>query len=525
MNSFRKRLPKKLYLASQVRKLDRIAIDECGIEGFSLMQRAASFTFSTLLEKWPQAKHLIIFVGTGNNGGDGYVVAGLAKDNGLNPEIIQVGSQSKLQGDALKAQQFAEQRNVLTSSFDRENFVSNESYPQGHTVIVDALLGTGLDRPVTDEYSAAITVINALGFPVLAIDVPSGLSSDTGNCLGIAVKAQVTATFIGLKRGLLTSDGVEASGEIVFHDLDVPEAVYTSEQAINPACWRIDMNQLAMLLLPRNASAHKGEFGHTVIIGGDYGFGGAAIMAAEAAVRAGSGLVTLVTRTVNQSSMLAKRPEVMVMGTENTDDLDNKLEELLQQASVIVIGPGLGKSSWSRKLLQSALHWQIAKDIPLVLDADALNLLAERAGDSKTINRNNWILTPHPGEAARLLACSTTEVQTDRFSAVARLQENFGGACLLKGAGSLICYPKENSTLTELCSVGNPGMASGGMGDILSGVIGGLVAQGFSLADSLRIATCVHGESADLAASAGGQRGLAATDLLPYIRQLMNPEV
>ncbi len=524
MNSIRSRLPKPLYRAAQVRELDRIAIEECGIEGFELMQRAASVAFSTLLDKWPQVKHVIVFVGKGNNGGDGYVVAGLAKDYGLNPEIVRLGDHSKLQGDALAAQQFADQRNVPCSSFDRECILGNGTYPKGHTVIVDALLGTGLDRPVSDAFTDAIATINELEFPVLAIDVPSGISTDTGNSLGCAVKAQVTTTFIGLKRGLLTSEGVDASGEIVYHNLDVPEEVFNSPHSPVADCHRIDMNQMSRLLLPRHASAHKGDFGHTVIIGGDYGYGGAALMAAEAAVRAGSGLVSLITRSINHSSMLSRRPEVMVLGTENGSESENQIDDLMRSATVVVVGPGLGKSTWSRQLFQSAMQLQLALDIPLVLDADALNLLAERANQNKNTRRDNWILTPHPGEAARLLECSSVEIQADRFAAVARLQQEWGGVCLLKGAGSLICYPVLDETLIELCSVGNPGMASGGMGDVLSGVIGGLVAQGFSLADSLRVASCVHGESADLASVKGGQRGMAATDLYPYIRQLLNPE-
>jgi len=253
-------------------------------------------------------------------------------------------------------------------------------------------------------------------------------------------------------------------------------------------------------------------------------------MAAEAALRAGSGLVSLITRSEHRSAMLARCPEIMVIATEDTEAY-SRISELLQLASAIVIGPGLGKTAWSRPLLQKALQQQVVGKTPLIVDADGLNLLAERTGQHKSTRRDNWILTPHPGEAARLLGCSTQEIQQDRFAAVVDLQRRWGGVCLLKGAGSLISYiadtkspAEDNINVIDLCSVGNPGMASGGMGDILSGVTGGLVSQGFTLSDSMRIACCVHGEAADLAAIEHGQRGLAATDLLPYIRRLLNPD-
>lgn len=489
------------------------------------MHKAASVAFSALLERWPQTRHLLVFVGTGNNGGDGYVLAGLASDYGLNPELIALGDHGKLKGDALRARKFAEQRNVTVSPFERDILSGTGNLPIDHTVIVDALLGTGLDRPVSNSYAEAIATINELPFPVLAVDIPSGLSSDTGAILGDAVQADVTATFIGMKQGLLTGAGVDVSGELVYSTLDVPDRVFNGADSPVAASRCIRLSQVSRILKPRPASSNKGHFGHTVIIGGDYGYGGAVLMAATAALRAGSGLVSAITRSSNRSGFLARQPEIMLLGTEDPGEQEQLIEDLLAKASVIVVGPGLGKGDWSRELLNRALLQQEVQGTPLVVDADGLNLLAEksRTDPSCALNRDNWLLTPHPGEAARLLDCDKAEVNADRFSSVRRLQTRWGGTVLLKGAGSLVCSGQEGEQVVELCDAGNPGMASGGMGDVLGGLIGGLVAQRYSLADSMRLAVCVHAEAADQIADQAGERGLAATDLLPAVQRLVNP--
>lgn len=248
-------------------------------------------------------------------------------------------------------------------------------------------------------------------------------------------------------------------------------------------------------------------------------------MATEAALRAGAGLVSVISRSVNRSGFLARRPEVMFLGTEDPDETSGQISSLLERATVIVVGPGLGRTDWSRTMLGAALQLQATRGTPLVVDADGLNLLAEKAVNTDTddLKCDNWILTPHVGEAARLLDCETIEVQADRFQAVHRLRETRGGVVLLKGPGSLLCFDAADGERIELCTEGNPGMAAGGMGDVLSGLVGALVAQGFSLPDSLCLAVCVHGESGDMAAAAAGERGLAATDLLPFIQRLVNP--
>jgi ADP-dependent NAD(P)H-hydrate dehydratase / NAD(P)H-hydrate epimerase len=254
-------------------------------------------------------------------------------------------------------------------------------------------------------------------------------------------------------------------------------------------------------------------------VGGDHGFGGAALMAAEAAARTGAGLISVATHPDHIPAFLARRPELMVHGIEQAEELS----ALLPKASVIVIGPGLGQTDWSKLCLKLVLAAQTASKVPLVIDADALNLISQGYCKEYIATLENWILTPHTGEAARLLACTREEIQSDRTLAMEKLQAKFGGVCILKGAGCLIGYQTGNRLHIDLCKEGNPGMATGGMGDILSGVLGAFLAQHFSLKDSARIGVCVHAKSADLVASKKGERGLIATDLLPFIQQLMNP--
>lgn len=534
MSDFTSRLPRQLFTAAEVQSLDRIAIEDFAVPGFQLMQAAGEFAFSRMMECWPQLRHVLVFVGSGNNGGDGYIVAGLAREQNLSVTLIQLGDADKLGGDAAQAYQWAKTQKVAMLSWS--DYSAETSDVPAQTVIVDALLGTGLDRDVAADYKQAIESINNMSSPVLSIDVPSGLNADTGASMGVAVQADQTVTFIGMKQGLLTNRGRDYCGDITFSNLDIADEIYQSPAAPTPSAQRLDINSVSQHLLPRARSSHKGNHGHVLVIAGDHEFGGAGIMAAEAAARTGAGLVSLVTRSSHRTAMLARRPEIMVMGTEDGSASNesgssaivniDKLNELIDRASVIVIGPGLGNSKWSEELLQIALSAQLAKDIPLVVDADALNLLSAR---SKPLRRDNWILTPHPGEASRLLNTSIDAVQQDRFASVAALQSRWGGACLLKGSGSLICAASDSDDETRdqtsvyLSTEGNAGMASGGMGDVLSGIVAALVAQGHSLSDSLCIGVCVHGEAADLAVEESGQRGLLAADLFPFIRQLVNP--
>lgn len=495
-------LPAPLYRAEAVREIDRIAIHEAGIDGFELMSRAGGAAFDALRDRWPEARHLSIFCGTGNNGGDGYVMAALAEKAGLEAHCIQVGDSDKIQGDALTAWQHA-----------KDAGASFEAFAPGFNctadVVVDALLGTGLSGAAKGAQAEAIQVINDSGCPVLAVDIPSGLCADTGTCLGATVKAQVTVTFIGMKQGLLTGQAPDQVGELLFAGLEVPQSVLARVQA---SATLLNAGHVAHWLPPRSRLAHKGQNGHVLIIGGDAGMGGAAAMAAEAAGRVGAGLISVLTRPQHIAPILARRPECMVAAVDEGEDIRHWLERV----DVVVAGPGIGQQPWGQSLLRQVLDC----DCPLVLDADGLNLLAGwwQSGE-KVVHRAPWVLTPHPGEATRLLGITTQALMADRFDSVQALQQKYGAAVVLKGAGSLVASAEGRLWVSHS---GNPGMASGGMGDVLSGVIGGLIAQGLSPSDAAACGVWVHGAAGDRATEQSGQRGLLASDLMPHLRRLVN---
>lgn len=487
----------QLYRAQQVRDMDHMAIHESGIAGITLMQRAGAAAFELLQQQWPAAKCIAVFCGTGNNGGDGYVIARLAREQGMSVNLYQLGDHRKLTGDALTAAQALAETDVELIPWLGNDIVECD-------VIVDALLGTGLKGEVSTHYRQAIEAINASGVPVLAVDIPSGLHADTGAVLGAAIKAEHTISFIAMKQGLVTGAAADTAGELQFTDLDVPAEVI---QHFEPSACTISFESLESNLLPRQRTAHKGDAGHVLIIGGDHGYSGAIRMAGEAALRAGAGLVSLATRADHAALINMGRPELMVHGIETA----GQLQPLLERADVVAIGPGLGQSDWARQLFGCVME----SKCPLVVDADGLNLLVHNPQQ-----KHNWILTPHPGEAARLLASSTIEINADRFTAVEQIQQQYGGSVVLKGAGSLI---RSFQGPTAVCTDGNPGMASGGMGDVLTGIIASLWAQGQPQAMAAQLGTCLHGAAADMAVVAEGERGLLASDLMPWIRRLVNP--
>jgi len=489
-------LPHALYRAEQVRALDRVAIEELGIPGGVLMERAGRAALEILRETWPGARDLTVLCGTGNNGGDGYVIARLALAAGLAVRVVQMGDPARLKGDAKASHDAYVEAGGETGP--------PQALPHRTHVLVDALLGTGLERDVEGDWAALIHAANGHAAPVLAVDIPSGLHANTGRVLGVAAQAEVTVTFIGLKQGMFTGRGPDCCGRVLFNGLEVPALVYGTQI---PSARRLDWTKQSHLLRPRRRSAHKGEFGHLLVVGGSPGFSGAARMAGESAARSGAGLVSLATAPEHAALLSVARPELMCHGVASAADL----EPLLERADVVAVGPGLGRSPWAADLWGRVLE----SGLPLVVDADALNLLAEQPG-----SREQWVLTPHPGEAARLLGSTVAEVQRDRFSAVAALRQQYGGIAVLKGAGTLVAAP--GATPPAVCTDGNPGMASGGMGDVLTGLIGGLIAQGLGLRDAAETGVCLHSAAADRVALQG-ERGLLASDLFSEIRTLVNP--
>ncbi len=486
-------LPEALYSATQVRELDRIAITDHGIPGHVLMQRAGTAAFLLLRMHFPRVRRIVVVCGRGNNGGDGFVLARLAHEAGMLAHVMSVGETSSAKGDAAAARQGCETAGVTIRNFDASLLAEND-------LVVDALLGTGLEREVEGAWRAAIEAINHSSIPVLALDIPSGLHADTGHVMGAAVRARATISFIGLKAGLFTGAGREQAGEIFFDDLDVPSDIYAK---LIPFAHRLTEKSLQGMLPKRPRHAHKGNAGHVLVIGGDKGMPGAARLAGEAAYRAGAGLVTLATHPEHAALVNVARPELMVHGVASAE----ALRPLVKRADVIVLGPGLGQGEWGRALLSAAYE----TGLPMVVDADGLNCLA-----ADPLMRDNWILTPHPGEAARLLGMTVEEVQADRFTAAHEITASFGGVCVLKGSGTLVASLYDG--LVEVCDRGNPGMASGGMGDVLTGVLAALIAQGMDIKKAARLGVWVHAMAGDEAAAAGGEIGLLASDLLSYIR-------
>ncbi len=502
------KLPLKLYNAAQVRELDRMAIEIHGVEGFELMQRAARFAFHCLMRCWPNTQQLILLCGSGNNAGDGYVMAALAAARKIDCHVLYLSDPEQLRGDAQLAYARAQRSQVSCAPFNLDTW--HQLNAGRRTVIVDALLGTGLQSTVREPYAAAIQACNAArkhGAKVFAVDLPSGLSADTGQPLGCAIEADATASFIGMKLGLLTGAGPHYAGRLFFDALDVPEAVF---QAVPGTLTRLDLDELLHALPPRRSDSHKGQHGHVVLLGGNLGLGGALIMAAEAALRCGAGLVSVGTRAEHRSPLLARQPELMVHAVNDR----TALQGLLDKANAIIVGPGLGQDSWSQLLLSEALQ----RPVPTVLDADALNLLVQHP-DWLPEQRDHLVYTPHPGEAARMLECDTATLQADRLEALRALQRRWGGSIVLKGAGTLLSHPDHAAML---CPYGNAGMACGGMGDVLSGVLGGLLVQGFNARYAVNLGVCLHSAAADALAARHGPRGLLASDLTPEIRSLLN---
>ncbi|KAB7628348.1 NAD(P)H-hydrate dehydratase [Alkalilimnicola sp. S0819] len=488
--------PLELYSPEQVRELDRRAIAALGGDGYALMCRAGAAAWRVLRERYPRARQVRVVCGLGNNAGDGYVIARLARAAGLDATVLSLVDPARLGGSAARALADYRADGGRVASFQVEGLA-------GADVLVDAIFGIGLSRPLDGEWRAAVEALNGAAAPVLAVDVPSGLDAGTGAIRGLAVRARHTVSFIGLKAGLLTGAGPACCGELLFDGLGVPAHCH---EGLRPVAWRQSPAERRAGLAPRPRDAHKGLFGHVLVVGGGPGMAGAVRLAGEAAARCGAGLVSVATRPEHLPAVLAGRPELMCAPVGSAA----ALTPLLARASVLVLGPGLGQGAWGRELFRACRDFAG----PRVLDADALNLLADEP-DTEACR----VLTPHPGEAARLLACTTAEVQADRYAAVRALQQRYGGVVVLKGAGSLVCTGDE----IVLCDGGNPGMASGGMGDVLSGVLGALLAQGLAPGPAARIGVDLHAQAAD-AAAARGERGLLASDLFEYLRELVNPD-
>lgn len=481
----------ELYSVEQVRALDRRAIQELGIPGIELMHRAAAAAFASLRRHWPEARRLAVYCGPGNNGGDGFLLGALALEAGC--QVVLFALTMECRGDAAAARADFERAGGEVRLWDEA-----ADLPVADVHVV-ALFGTGLTRAPERRVADLIWRLNRSGQPVLALDVPSGLQADTGQCPGEAIRADVTVTFIAHKRGLHTGRAAEHVGTLELDTLGLPASLWDGTEP--------DAVLLQAETLPRRPRhAHKGDNGHVLAIGGEAGTAGAIRLCGEAALRAGAGLVSVATRDANLLALNAARPELMPHGV----DGPQALQPLLERADVLALGPGLGQGAWGHAL------WLTALDAgkPVVVDADGLNLLAReprRFGQPA-------VITPHPGEAARLLGVSVADVEADRFAAARELAQRYDAVAVLKGAGSLVADPHGR---VAVCPWGNPGMATGGMGDLLTGIVAALMAQGCDAWGAACLGVGLHARAGD-AAARDGERGLLASDLLAPLRRLLN---
>jgi NAD(P)H-hydrate epimerase len=489
-------LPIEIYSVATVRDIDRTAIEDEGIPGYTLMTRAGAAAVRAARERFPDANRWQVICGAGNNAGDGYVVARLAAQEGLVVSAVALVDPESLTGDAATAYaDFAAEGGIV---MPWEGALDDEA-----GLLVDALLGSGLERDVSGEFAKAVAAMNAHRARVMALDIPTGVHGDTGQVMGTAVEADLTVTFVGLKAGLFAGEGAELCGSIVFDGLEVPEHCRPHGKAMSR---RISSRVLRRCLKRRPRGAHKGDFGHVLIVGGGEGMPGAVRLAGEAALRAGAGLVSIATHPSHATVIVGSRPELMSHGIADA----GALGPLLERATAVAFGPGLGTSDWSRQLFAAVSELEL----PCVWDADALNLLAENPEKNE-----RRIITPHPGEAGRLIGQDTAAVQGDRRGALIALQEKYGGVAVLKGANTLVTSKKK---IPWLCTAGNPGMASPGMGDVLTGIIAALLAQQLGKEASAVVGVELHARAGDRAARAG-ERGTIASDLVAELRHVANP--
>ncbi len=488
--------PAELFDTAAARRIDAQATALLGGDGYVLMQRAGQAAWQCVLQHWPQVRRIVVACGPGNNGGDGYVLARLARQSGREVCVLH------LPDDAPRTP-LAQRACTDYLAVGGKVELSRECLDDAG-LIVDALYGIGLSREPATGAASLIEAINAANAPVLALDVPSGVDADSGAVPGVAVRADCSLQFIVAHRGLHTGAAQEHVGQCRLAELDVPADAFAG---VAPTAARWGESELPRLLPPRRANTHKGESGHVLCIGGNHGSGGAVMLCAEAALRSGAGLASVATRALHVPPLLARCPEAMAHAADETFDLS----PLLARADVIALGPGLGQDGWARHLWTSALE----SGKPLVVDADALNLLAAQPRPLPQA-----VLTPHPGEAARLLGTNVAGIQRDRFAAAQELVARFSAVVVLKGAGSVVAAP---GVTPRVIAAGNPGMAVGGMGDLLTGVIAALRGQGLPAFDAASAGALLHGLAGDVAAGEG-QRGLLPRDLLPHLRTLSNPE-
>jgi len=503
----------RLVSAQEMREIDRRTIEEYGIPGLLLMENAGRSVAWAVMEKLGRVagKRVVILCGKGNNGGDGLVAARHLLQQGAVTKVFLACEPADFSGDARVNYEIYERLGQQLFSLVNSNglHLLKLALMQSDAV-VDALYGTGFRGRMADRLGKIVETVNAAGKLVVAVDVPSGLEADTGRVNGPCIRADLTVTFGLPKLGLALEPGAVYAGELIVADISLPRAL---TDISGPGRYLLTKELAASWISPRPAAAHKGSFGRVLVVGGSRGMLGAACLAASAALRAGAGLVTLAVPRSLQDTAAAKLTEVMTGGLQETPEgalskaAYPEVMDLLAQSTVLALGPGISQHPETVALVRDLVS---AVEIPVVLDADGLNAFTGE-GELFSGRKSPLIVTPHPGEMARLLNESVAAVQSDRVRVAERAAREWGSVVVLKGARTIVTTPDGT---TAVNSTGNPGMATGGSGDVLTGVIAALVAQGYDLFRAAAAAVYIHGRAGDIAAGGKGQMGLVAGDLI-----------
>jgi len=502
-----------LVTAGEMQEMDRQTIENHGIPGLELMENAGRGATHALLDQFGDKikAGVGIICGKGNNGGDGFVIARCLAEKGTKVGVYLLAKTAAVKGDAAANLKRLSALNVAVKEIpDEDTFSKTKSSLSRHGLIVDAILGTGLTSEIRGLFKTVINFINSTGIAVLAVDIPSGLNSDTGQPCGSCIRAQGTATFALAKIGHFTYPGAEYTGKLEIIDIGIPPSVV---QDVAPKQYLLTPKQIRSYLQPRSPDTHKGRTGHLLVVAGSTGKTGAASMTAISAMRVGAGLVTLGIAASLNPILETQVLEVMTTPLPECRNgvlADNAIDDIQKLAvgkTCLAIGPGIGQASKTRSLVENVIS---KIKIPIVVDADGLNNLAGRCQLLKKL-KATVVLTPHPGEMARLIEATPAEVQQDRLKCARDFATHFGVHVVLKGAATVIAHPDGSAFINP---TGNPGMASGGMGDVLTGVLAGFITQGFSPQAAAQTAVYLHGAAADTLANRIGPIGYLAGEVM-----------
>ncbi len=511
----------RLVYAREMQALDRFTIEEVGVPAEVLMENAGRGVAEIILERFPEESRrgVLVLCGPGNNGGDGLVVARHLYQRGLPVKVVLLAPEEKYRGESATNLRIVKYVGLpLEKALSEEEVEALRPALAESGLVVDALFGTGLSRELSGRFARAVELLNESGRPVVAVDMPSGLSADTGRPLGVAVRATLTATMGLPKVGQAIYPGREYVGELRVVDIGMPVRVIREKA---PPREYLDRDWATRILKPRSPDTHKGTYGHVLILAGSRGKTGAAVLSALGALRAGAGLVTLAGARSLQGLLAGYLPEILTLGLEpETPDQElspacvESLLALSARMKSAVLGPGFGLSESAQELAR-----RLAGELPVptVLDADALTALSGRLEALKNA-RAPRILTPHPGEMARLLGQPKEKIQADRLAAAREAARRADQVVVLKGAATVVVAPDGREAVN---SSGNPGMAQGGMGDVLSGMIGALLAQGYEPFEAACLGVLLHGASADDLARRAGPFGFTASEVAENLPRIL----